>query len=138
MEKIIKINQVPLKIFLFLVINDLLDTGAQLLMKKGLGYYDLTGVNSFFFHFINRSNSSIPLFWTGFIIYLSNFILWMKILSSIDLSIALPLASISYILIPVASVLFLHEHVEAARWLGLALIVLGIYFVSQSSSRGKP
>jgi len=127
MEKIAKIIQLPVKILLFLILNDLLDTSAQLLMKKGIH------------HLFNFSNPDSHFFWIGLIIYLSNFFLWMKILSKIDLSVALPLASIGYILIPIASIFFLHEHVPPARWLGLALIIWGIYFVSQSqSSETKP
>jgi drug/metabolite transporter (DMT)-like permease len=122
MEKITKINQLTFKIFLFIIINDLLDTSAQLLMK--------TGVH----HLFNFGNHDFLLFWTGMAIYLSNFFLWMNILSKIDLSVALPLASSSYILIPIAAILFLHEFVPPLRWLGLILIVLGIIFVSQSKS----
>lgn len=132
MEKITKINQLPLKIFLFIVLNDLLDTTAQLLIKKGLGTGDLSSIPSFFLHFFNFANPNIFLFWIGLIVYLSNFFLWMHILSKIDLSVALPLASSSYILIPIAAVFFLHEFVSPMRWLGLVLIVLGIYFVSRS------
>ena len=58
----------------------------------------------------------------------------MNILSKIDLSVALPLASVGYILIPVAAILFLHEHLSPTRWIGLGLIVLGIYFVSKTKS----
>ena len=126
MEKIIKIGQLPLKIFLFIVANDLLDTTAQLLMKTGIH------------HLFNFGNPHFFLFWIGVAIYLFNFFLWMKILSKIDLSVALPLASSSYILIPLAAVFFLHEFVSPIRWLGLVLIVLGIYFVSQSKpSKGR-
>jgi len=125
MEKIIKINQLPIKVLLLIGINDLLDTTGQLLMKMGIHHLTHFPATEFF------------QFWIGFLIYLFNFFLWMKILSKIDLSVALPLASTSYILIPFAAVFFLHEHVPTTRWLGLVLIVLGIFFVSQhKSSRG--
>ncbi|MDE2027565.1 MAG: EamA family transporter, partial [Candidatus Omnitrophica bacterium] len=79
------------------------------------------------------------LFWLGLAIYISNFFLWMKILSKVDLTIALPLASSAYIVIPIASVVFLHEHVPPLRWLGLAAIIAGVYCVAQSkSARGEP
>ena len=122
MEKIAKINQLPLKIFLFIIINDLLDTAAQLLMKKGIH------------HLFGFPHHDFFLFWMGVAVYLFNFFLWMKILSKIDLSVALPLASSSYILIPIAAIFFLHEFVSPIRWLGLVLIMLGIYFISQSKS----
>ncbi|MBF0503544.1 MAG: EamA family transporter [Candidatus Omnitrophica bacterium] len=132
MEKIIKIRQLPLKIFLLIVANDLIDTSAQLLMKKGLGICELNSIRSFFDHLLNFGNPLIFLFWAGLIIYLLNFFIWMKVLSKVDLSVALPLASSSYILIPIAAIFFLHELVKPLRWLGLALIVLGIYFISGS------
>lgn len=139
MEKFTKINQLPLKIFLLIILNDLLDTSAQLLMKKGLGLVELNSVMAFFHHLIDFSNHGIFLFWLGLAIYLSNFFLWMKILSQIDLSVALPLASSSYILIPIAAVYFLHEFVSPLRWLGLVLIILGITFVSKSKpSKAMP
>jgi len=134
MEKITKINQLPLKVFIFVIINDLVDTSAQLLMKKGLGFTDLNSIISFFSYLFNFSNPNIFIFWIGLTLYISNFFLWMSILSKVDLSIALPLACMGYILIPIASVFFLHEHVVLTRWLGLILIVLGIYFISQSKS----
>ncbi|MDE1920494.1 MAG: hypothetical protein KGJ09_01800 [Candidatus Omnitrophica bacterium] len=127
MEKITKVNQLTLRILLFLVANDLLDTAGQLLMKKGI------------VHPFNFACPDAFLFWLGLAIYISNFFLWMNILSKVDLSVALPLASSSYILIPVAAVVFLHEYVPPLRWLGLAAIVVGIYFVAQSkSSKGAP
>lgn len=127
MEKITKINQLPLRIFLCLVINDLLDTTAQLLMKKGIH------------HLFNFANHDSYLFWMGLAIYLFNFFLWMYILSKTDLSVALPLASAGYILIPIAAVFFLHELVRPMRWLGLVLIISGIYFVSKSKpSESRP
>ncbi len=138
MEKIAKINRLPVKIFLLIVTCDLLDTSAQLLMKKGLGSADLNSIASFFHHLFNFSNPAIFLFWIGLIVYVSNFFLWMNVLSKIDLSVALPLASSSYILIPIAAVFFLHEFVSPSRWLGLVLIMLGIYFVSRSKPSEGP
>jgi drug/metabolite transporter (DMT)-like permease len=123
MEKNAKINQLPVKIFLLIAACDLLDTAGQLLMKKGIH------------HLMDFSFPDIFLFWLGLAIYLSNFFLWMNVLSKTDLSIALPLASISYILIPLTAIFFLHEHVSALRWLGLAFILLGINFISQSKSK---
>jgi drug/metabolite transporter (DMT)-like permease len=110
------------KIILLIVANDLLDTCAQLLMKKGVH------------HLFNIANHDCLLFWAGVAIYLFNFFLWMTILSKVDLSVALPLASSSYILIPIAAIFFLHEVVKPMRWLGLAFIIIGIYFISKSRS----
>lgn len=110
------------KIIFFVIINDLLDTAAQVLIKKGVHVS------------LDFGNHDCIFFWIGVSIYLINFILWMKILSKADLSLALPLASISYILIPLASIFFLHESVHALRWLGLFFIIFGIFVISKSKT----
>lgn len=109
-------GRVSLNVFLLILLNDILDTSATLAMKKGGGNF-----NSFYL-------------WIGAGIYIFNFLVWMKILTKADLSVALPLASASYVLVPFMSVLFLHEHVGPLRWIAILLIILGIFFVSQAES----
>ncbi len=129
-----KIGELPLRVFFLIVINDLSDTAAQVLMKKGLGHIDAGSIGSFVAHVAALHGPGMFFFLAGVLIYLSNFFIWMRILSEADLSIALPVGSMSYILIPIAAVLFLHEHVGLIRWAGLCFIVLGIHCVSRSKS----
>jgi drug/metabolite transporter (DMT)-like permease len=125
-------NHLTLKIFALLVLNDLGDTLAQLLMKKGLMH---TGIDSVTFanilEFCARNSSSL-LLWLGIIMQALNFFVWIVILYKIDLSIAMPAGSTSYIFIPLAAAVFLHERVSLLRWAGICLIVVGIHFVSRS------
>ena len=122
MEKIFKLDALSPKIFFFIALNDLLDTAAQVLIKKGVDHPLSFGAHDCIF------------FWIGLVIYLFNFFLWMKILSKVDLSVALPLVSSSYILIPLAAIFFLHEFISPLRWLGLISIVLGIYFIAKTKA----
>ena len=125
-------SSLTFKIFALLVLNDLGDTLAQLLMKKGLLQ---TGISSVTFgnilEFCARNSSSLIL-WLGIIVQALNFFIWIVILYKVDLSIAMPAGSTSYIFIPLAASVFLHEHVSLLRWAGIILIALGIHFVSQS------
>ena len=132
-----KNNGLTMKIFLLIVLNDLGDTLAQLLMKKGLTH---TGVGSIHLGNIAEfavKNGSSPLVWLGIFVLLLNFFVWIVILSRVDLSIAMPVGSTSYIFVPIAAMLFLNEHVSILRWAGIILIAFGIHFVSQSSKSGK-
>ena len=61
------------------------------------------------------------------------FIIWSLILSKIDLSVAVPIASLSYILVPFVSIIFLHERITALRWLGVFFVLAGVILVSLSS-----
>jgi uncharacterized membrane protein len=57
-------------------------------------------------------------------------LLYMVVLSQADLSFALPLTAGSYPIAAVLSKIVLHENVGTARWLGTALITLGVAIVS--------
>jgi len=108
-----KKNHLTLKIFFLIVANDLVDAAAQLAMKKGL-------------------NDSSPLVLLGVLVFALNFLMWIVILYKVDLSIAMPVGSASYIFVPVAAALFLHEQLSPVRWAGILCVALGTYFVSQS------
>jgi len=132
-----KSSGLTLKIFLLIVLNDVGDTIAQLLMKKGLV---LTGIDNVNFGNIVEftvKNSSSPLLWLGVLVFILNFFIWIVILARVDLSIAMPVGSTSYIFVPIAAMIFLGEHVSVLRWAGIILIALGIHFVSQSRQSGK-
>ena len=133
-----KSSGLTLKIFLLIVLNDVGDTIAQLLMKKGLIKTGIDNVNLGNIVEFAARNVSSPLVWLGIFVFIVNFFIWIIILSRVDLSIAMPVGSTSYIFVPIAAMFFLHEHVSVLRWAGIILIVLGIHFVSQSqrSERG--
>ena len=113
------------KIFLVILVSDTFDSLAQLFMKKGLSQ---TGIHLFPF-----PNAASPFLWLGILVYASNFFIWMIVLSRVDLSIALPVGGTSYALVPLLAILFLHESVRPLGWLGIALIILGILFISKST-----
>jgi drug/metabolite transporter (DMT)-like permease len=73
------------------------------------------------------------LVWIGILMYTFNFFLWILILSKLDLSTAVPVASTNYVILPVLAVIFLHENISVLRWVGIFFIMLGIHFVSKST-----
>jgi drug/metabolite transporter (DMT)-like permease len=127
-----KKSHLTLKILALIILNDLIDTVAQLFMKKGLVQ---TGIDS-----INLGNiaqfvalgASSPFLWIGILIFALNFFVWIVILYKVDLSIAMPVGSFCYIFVPICAMLFLHEAISLVRWAGIICIVLGIHFVAQS------
>ncbi len=124
-----------LKIFCLILCDDLANSVAQLLMKKGLHY---PAKDFFSFHAIFNfilGNIASPILWLGISIYALSFFIWIVILSHVDLSVAMPMASTDYLLVPLFAIIFLKETVSPLRWVGIVTVVLGIYFVSKS---GKP
>lgn len=125
-------NKLTLKIFGFIFLSNLLDSSAQVLMKKGLltahtDFSGFGGILGFLFH-----NPSSYWVWIGVSIYLLNFLIWMIILSQLELSTAVPLTSLNYILLPLLALFFLHEKIDGTRWLGIVFIMFGIYFVTKN------
>jgi len=129
-------NRVTLKILLFLVVSDFLETFSQFFFKKtaipasGLDVKNIPDalifLNTVFFS---------PYLWIAFLLVFLTFVLWSTILSKIDLSVAVPIASFSYILVPLVSIIFLHEKVSALDWTGIIFILSGVIFVSISSHK---
>jgi multidrug transporter EmrE-like cation transporter len=68
----------------------------------------------------------------GLFCYFAGMILWLLILSREDLSFAYPILGSSYILIVASSWLFLNEAVSPIRWLGAAIISLGVILIAKS------
>ena len=52
-----------------------------------------------------------------------------------DISFVWPLTSLSFVMTTFASIFILKEHVSAARWAGVALIMLGAAFITWSEKR---
>ena len=125
-------SHLTLKILFLIILNDLVDTVAQLLMKKGLVQTGINSVNLGNIAEFAVRNASSAFLWLGIFVFALNFFVWIVILYKVDLSIAMPVGSFSYIFIPVCAMLFLHESISPVRWAGIVCIVLGIHFVAQS------
>ena len=127
-----KKSHLTLKILFLIVLNDLVDTVAQLLMKKGLIQTGISSVNLGNIAEFAAKNASSAFLWLGIFVFALNFFVWIVILYKVDLSIAMPVGSFCYIFVPICALLFLHEDISPVRWAGIICIVLGIHFVAQS------
>lgn len=97
---------------------------GQLILKTGMnqvGKFDL--VRSF----------TNPLVLLGLMFYAASLILWMMVLTKENLSFVYPLVAFSYVVTVTLSRFVLNEPVPGLRWLGLAVIVIGILLVAKSA-----
>ncbi len=65
------------------------------------------------------------------------FFIWLAVLSWEDLSVALPMQALNYVLVAVLAKYILHEEVSPLRWAGIALVCLGVMLVTKSSATDK-
>ncbi len=89
-----------------------------------------------------------PLFYAVIVMFLLQFLNWMRVLSRVDLSFAQPITAASYVSVAVLSAVLFHENVYLFRCVGIAFILLGVWFISQTdhnttedaagSLRGEP
>ena len=74
----------------------------------------------------------IPQLWVGTSLYGLGTILWLKILTTVDLSFAYPFAAVAYTGGVLAGQWMLKEKVTALRWAGVGLILIGLILVATS------
>ncbi len=127
-------KHITLKVIAALILTDLLETCAQFCFKK-------SALTAGSWHIISLAQGisfvmtvmQSPFFWGGLVCVGVIFVCWSLILSKVDLSVAVPIASISYVTIPLVSVIFLKEHISFVQWSGIGFILLGIILVSLSA-----
>ncbi len=61
------------------------------------------------------------------------FFLWLAVLSWEDLSVALPMQALNYVLVAFLSQYYLHEAVTPLRWAGTILVIVGVALITKSS-----
>lgn len=76
---------------------------------------------------------SEPRLWIGLILFGVSAIFWLVVLSRVPLSVAYPIVGLSYIIVVAMARFFLDEHVPPLRWVGVAVVALGIALVGISS-----
>lgn len=130
----LKKRQVTLKILLLLISVDLIETFAQFCFKKSAlsGASFQIGNLGDIFNFLKVIVPS-GYFWAGLISVILIFITWSTVLSKIDLSVAVPVCSFSYITVPLTALIFFHENISFLRWSGIFFILMGVILVSRSS-----
>jgi len=131
-------NRLTFKIILLLIFSDILETFIQFCFKKAalveINFQTLSAADILIFI---KNIAGSGFLWLGLFSVLMVFIIWSSVLSKIDLSVAVPIASFSYILVPIVSIILLKENIPLLRWIGIFFILTGVIFVSKSSQRDQ-
>jgi drug/metabolite transporter (DMT)-like permease len=65
------------------------------------------------------------------------FFLWLAVLSWEDLSVALPMQALNYVLVAVLAKYLLNEQISPLRWAGIFLVCVGVIMITKSSTADK-
>ena len=70
-----------------------------------------------------------PLILLGFALYVIATIIWMYLLSKLPLSFLYPLQSLAYVLAFLIAMFLFKEQIPMTRWIGMGVIMFGIYLI---------
>ena len=121
------------KTYVFLVLmvffNSIGDTMLSRGMKKvgEVHYTSLAGLGHTLLAVLRT-----PSIWIGIASLLSFFVCYMLLLSWADFSFVMPATAANFAIVPVFGALLLHERVSFTRWIGVAIICLGVLLVSRT------
>ena len=113
-----------------IVLAVLIGSVGQIVMKIGMRSYGKLTV-------IDVWRQLVPVLTTpqvalGFLCHAVSAILWVVVLSNVDVSMAYPMVSLGYVMVVIVSWLFLGESVGLLRTGGLLLIIGGVVLISRS------
>ncbi|WP_032112920.1 SMR family transporter [Candidatus Paracaedibacter symbiosus] len=109
-----------------------LNVASQLLLKMGInsiGHFEINADNLVTVGLKAAVNPNIII---GLFLFGLSFILWLVVLSRMEVSLAYPLLSMGYIITPFMSYFLLNETFSLSRILGICVIIVGVYIVSRS------
>jgi drug/metabolite transporter (DMT)-like permease len=121
--------------FLLLFVSIFLAVVGQLLLKRGMWTVGLV-----YFHWSKLGSTFVKTFsnlyvLSGFALFALSALIWLTVISKLDISKAYPMVAVGYILILLASrwgIIIAQEQVTPIRWVGALIICLGVYFISRS------
>lgn len=109
------------------------NTAAQLLLKVGMariGHFDVSFAN-----LIPTSTqvfTSLPVL-GGLACYVCSVLVWLVVLSRVDVSMAYPMMSLGYIFTGLAAYAWLGEALGPMRLAGMVVIMIGVWMVAKTA-----
>lgn len=108
----------------------LLNAMAQLLIRKGMLAIGTVDVNNFTQN-IGTMVTNLWL-WGAMLSYAVSILLWMSVLSKVEVSFAYPFLSIGYIFAAIVGYCFFNEDLSVTRIMGIVVICIGVILISRS------
>ncbi len=108
----------------------LLNSAAQILIRKGMLAAGAAAAGGL----AGRISGmlSCPWLWAAMLCYAASVLLWMAVLSKVEVSFAYPFLSLGYVAAAAAGFFLLGESLPPVRVAGIAIICLGVCLVSRS------
>lgn len=115
-----------------ILLGVLLNAAAQLLLKEGMrriGHFAFSWANAIP---VGMQAAMSPFVIAGLFSYVVSVVVWMLVLSRVQVSFAYPMLSIGYIVTAIAGYYLFNENLSVTRIVGIVVIVAGVYLVNRS------
>jgi multidrug transporter EmrE-like cation transporter len=105
---------------------------SELLLKRGAS--DVANLESpWSWTGINGLTS--PLVWLAILFVIASFVTWLYVLKYVPLSLAFPFSRVVDALVPLGCWIFLGETISPRRWIGIALVIIGLAVIAKPVGR---
>lgn len=106
-----------------------------ILMKIGAKQIGQIEINSFnqLIDFLVRLFTNVPSL-AGVFLYFLSAVTWSYLLTKLDISLVQPILALTYVVTPILAIFILGDHIPAMRWLGILVIILGVFIVARTAS----
>jgi drug/metabolite transporter (DMT)-like permease len=119
-------------VYLLVLISVVAMSAGQLLLKKGLLIIGQTPHSlSELGPFLLKAYSNLYVI-SAVVLTIITALAWILAVSRAELSHIYPFMALSYVVVAIFSLWLFSENVTAIRWLGIALICVGVFFVARS------
>ena len=119
-----------MKDFMIILVSVMLGSTGQLLFKKGMQVFGLVTVTGIWSQLVRLL--LVPYIPLGFLCFGVSSILWLVVISKLQLSYAYPMVSMGYVIVVLASWLLFGENLSIVRLGGVAFICVGVALISKS------
>jgi drug/metabolite transporter (DMT)-like permease len=123
----------PLGVLVLTLVSVALSAVAQVAMKAGMSRPPMRAALATGDHLATAlAAASNPFLVAGFGLYFIGALVWLLVLSRVDVSVAYPFVSLGFLLTAGLAALLLGESISAERLLGIFLVTVGVYVVARS------
>lgn len=114
-----------MKMTLLCLLNTCLMATGQMLFKVGSTGKNIASILDIIKLFFT------PIVFVALCLYAATTGLWLYILSRTPISHAYPIQALAFPLVLLVSMIFFHEQVSSVKWIGIAIIVCGVFIATR-------
>jgi len=116
-----------------IILGVLLNACAQITIKQGMRTIGLFSFSMANIIPVGIKVALSPFIIAGLFCYAISVVVWLLVLSRVEVTYAYPFLSVGYIVTAIVGYILLGENMDFTRWLGIFIICIGVYFITKTA-----